>query len=63
MSSKHQALLCPAPQALQLSQRGSALPPTHSKGACKHRTSLQYWPGGEEVEMDSAGPWKGEPYS
>jgi len=61
MSPKHQAFLCPPPQALRLSEMGSALPPTHSEGACKHRTSLRYWPGGEEVEMDNAGPCKGNP--
>lgn len=62
MSPKHQALLHPDPQVLLLSQRGSAIPPTHSEGACKHRTSLQYWSGGEEVEMYNAGPCKGESY-
>lgn len=62
MSPEHQALLRAAPQALWLSQRGSALPSTHSKGACKHRTSLQYWPEGEEVEMDNTGPCKEESY-
>lgn len=43
-------------------QRGSARPPTHREGACKHRTSLQYWPGGEEVETYNTDPCKGESY-
>lgn len=62
MSPEHQALLRSAPRALRLSQGGSALPPMHSEEACKHRTTLQCWPGGEEAEMDNTGPYKRDSY-